>query len=42
MNNGNVVVAAKCLEIREIENMREYIVGSVWDRHLQFREEIIR
>lgn len=42
MNNGNVVVAAKWLEISEIENMREDIVGSVWDRYLQFREEIIR
>lgn len=36
------VVDAKWLEISELENMREDIVGSVWDRYLQFKEKIIR
>lgn len=35
------VVDAKWLEISELENMREDIVNSVWDRYLQFREKII-
>ena len=36
------VVAAKWLEISELEDMREDIVNSVWDRYLQFREKIMR
>lgn len=36
------VVAAKWLEISELENMRKDIVNSVWDRYLQFREKIMR
>lgn len=36
------VVDAKWLEISELENMREDIVGSVWDRYLQFKEKIMR
>ena len=36
------VVDAMWLESSELENMREDIVCSVWDRYLQFRENIAR
>ena len=35
------VVDAKWLEISELENMKDDIVDSVWNRYLQFKEKII-
>ena len=34
------VVDAKWLKISELENMKEDIVAGVWDRYLQFKDEI--
>ena len=38
----NEVIAAKWMEIEEIENMQEKIVKSVWARYLQFKEQIVK
>lgn len=38
----NEVIATKWMEIEEIENMQEEIVESVWDRYLQFKEQIVK
>ena len=35
------VVDAKWVEISELENMKEDIVKSVWDRYLQFKDKIV-
>lgn len=35
------VVDGKWLNISEIENMKEDIVDSVWDRYMQFKEKIM-
>ena len=35
------VVDAKWVEIGELENLKEEIVKSVWDRYLQFKDKIV-
>ena len=35
------VVDAKWVEIGELENMKEEIVKSVWDRYLQFKDKLL-
>lgn len=35
------VVGDKWLDISELENVKDDIVDSVWDRYLQFKEKII-
>lgn len=35
------VVDAKWVGISELENMKEDIVKSVWDRYLQFKDKIV-
>lgn len=35
------VVDAKWVGVREIENMKENIVKSVWERYLQFKDKIV-
>ena len=34
------VVDAKWVEISELENMKDDIVDSVWERYLQFKEKM--